>query len=243
LCLFAASSTDAVQALLDRYVVVSDLRDHIGRTPLHLTARIVDVDLARKLVECGVDLEANSSDYWYPTTCSSIAVAIHNAEMLRAYLCAGANPNGLGQQQRNCLLLHDAVFKRNYECVILLAAGADVDARDDIGRTACHAAAENVHISAKSRSLVHAMLAAGADLDAEDCEIVDPQQVDKARREIAKTRLDFVRFRAMEVCIGLQSLRLDALQTCEILQFACGPLARLVAFHQWWKIATTVKHF
>jgi hypothetical protein len=73
--------------------------------------------------------------------------------------------------------------------------------------------------------------------------IIDAEQVETARREIAKVRLDFVRNRAMEVCIGLQSLRLDALQVCEILQLACGPLARLIAFHQWWKIATTVKHF
>jgi hypothetical protein len=111
-------------------------------------------------------------------------------------------------------------------------------------------------------SFVHAMVAAGADLDAEDrngrtprqCLAerrptrrvsvdVDPEQVEMARREIAKVRLDFVRHRAMEVCIGLQSLRLDALQMCEILQLVCGPLARLIAFHQWWEIVTTVKHF
>jgi hypothetical protein len=38
-------------------------------------------------------------------------------------------------------------------------------------------------------------------------------------------------------------MRLDALQMCEILQQACGPVAPLIAFHHWWKIATTVKHF
>jgi hypothetical protein len=104
-------------------------------------------------------------------------------------------------------------------------------------------------------SFVHALLAAGADLDAADESgqtprmclaerrvTVDPQQVESARRDIARTRLDFVRYRAMDVCIGLQPLQLDALQVCEILQLACGPLARLIAFHQWWKIATTVKH-
>jgi hypothetical protein len=51
----------------------------------------------------------------------------------------------------------------------------------------------------------------------------DPSQVDAARREIAKTRLDFVRYRGLEVCIGLQPLQLDALQLCEILQHWCGP--------------------
>lgn len=105
-------------------------------------------------------------------------------------------------------------------------------------------------------SYVHTVLAGGADLDAADERgktprqflaerqvTVDPQQVESARRDIARTRLDFVRDRAMQVCIGLQPLQLDALQLCEILRFACGPLARLITFHQWWKIVTTVKHF
>jgi hypothetical protein len=68
-------------------------------------------------------------------------------------------------------------------------------------------------------------------------------QVEAARREIAKARLDFVRHRALELCIGLQSLRIDAFQMCEILRFACGAVAQLIPFHIWWKIATTVKHF
>jgi hypothetical protein len=36
---------------------------------------------------------------------------------------------------------------------------------------------------------------------------------------------------------NLQSLKLDALQMCEILQ-----RARLIPFHIWWATATTVKH-
>jgi hypothetical protein len=55
--------------------------------------------------------------------------------------------------------------------------------------------------------------------------------------------IDFVSDRARQVCIGLQSLRIDALQMCEVLQFACGAIAPLIPFHIWWKIATTVKHF
>jgi hypothetical protein len=73
--------------------------------------------------------------------------------------------------------------------------------------------------------------------------IIDRDQAEVARRDIAKARIDFVRYRALEVCIGLQSLRLDALQLCEILQFACGAIAPLIPFHIWWTIATTVKHF
>jgi hypothetical protein len=52
--------------------------------------------------------------------------------------------------------------------------------------------------------------------------------VDRARGSIAGARLDFVRHRALQVCIGLYSQRVDALQLqmqmCEILQFSCAPL-------------------
>jgi len=103
-------------------------------------------------------------------------------------------------------------------------------------------------------STVYPLLAAGADLDATDDTgvtvrevfarvTIDPDRVEVARREIAKARLDLVQHRALQVCIGLQSLRIDALQLCEILQFACGAIAPVIPFHIWWKIATTVKHF
>jgi hypothetical protein len=70
-------------------------------------------------------------------------------------------------------------------------------------------------------------------------------EIEAVRRRIAKMRLELIRDRALQVCIGLQSLRIDALQMCEILQQACfgGRLAQLIPFHIWWKIATTVKHF
>jgi hypothetical protein len=55
---------------------------------------------------------------------------------------------------------------------------------------------------------------------------ISPTEIEVARRDIVKARIDFVRYRALEICIGLQLLELDALQMCEILQFACGPLRR-----------------
>jgi hypothetical protein len=105
-------------------------------------------------------------------------------------------------------------------------------------------------------AIVHSLLAAGADVDAADRDCITARQilgreglsidlsaVDVERARIARMRLDFVRCRAFQVCLGLQSLQLDALQLCEILVHACGPAATFVAFHHWWKIATTVKHF
>jgi hypothetical protein len=150
----------------------------------------------------------------------------------------GANVNSVDVQGQTPL--HRV---SDYECtVLLLAAGASVTALDHSGQTPL--------VSARKKSVMEfvrpAFLAAGADpsdVSQQSIADVSARQFESARRDIAKTRLDFVRCRAMHVCIGLQSLRLDALQLCEILQHACGPLAHLIAFHQWWKIATTVKHF
>jgi ankyrin repeat protein len=137
-----------------------------------------------------------------------------------------------------------------HDCaVMLLAAGANVCARDNNGQTALH------RVAWYDLTAVQSLIAAGADLDADNAGetvrqtlarrgwTIDPDQVEAARRDIAKTRIDFVRHRALQVCIGLQSLELDALQMCEILLFACGPFAPLIPFHIWWTIATTVKHF
>ena len=105
-------------------------------------------------------------------------------------------------------------------------------------------------------TIIHVLLSSGADLDATnqiggtarqflfDRSVrVDLAAVAAARRDIVKLRLDFVRHRALIVCIGLQSMELDALQMCEIMLHSCGRVAPLVAFHHWWAIATTVKHF
>jgi ankyrin repeat protein len=258
LCRLAANSTSAVLTLMDHGVVVADVRDDLGQTPLHWAVRFESEDLAvlRLLVDvCGVDLEARTNDN-ERKSCTDIAVLNCRLDALRLFLLAGVDVNCdvAGWDEP---LLHKAITSngRDIACLmLLLAAGADVASRDRNGRTACLLAARVQ--PTPMMSFVHAMLAVGADLDAPDENddtprqwlndsgiAVDAEQVESARREIAKMRLDFVRHRAVDVCIGLQSLRLDALQLCEILQRACGPLARVIGFHHWWRIATTVKHF
>jgi ankyrin repeat protein len=251
LCRFAAINTAAIQLLMNRNIFIGDLRDKMGQTPLHFAAHFGTIgSVLNKLLECGVDLEARTKGY-ARESCIGISLSRNRPDALRLLLLAGADVDGEDEQH----LLHMAATQNRFNCsMLLLAAGADVTLRDRRGQTAFLLAAQE-H-TWPIVSFVHAILAAGADLDAADTTgktprqlladrrlIIDAEQVETARRQFAKVRLDFVRNRAMEVCIGLQSLRLDALQVCEILQHACGPLARLIAFHQWWKIATTVKHF
>jgi ankyrin repeat protein len=232
------------------------LRDESEQTPLHIAARRdASLDILRKLVDCGVDLEARTHHY-SRQSCTGVAVSCCRVDALRLFLLAGATVDD--EDPVGGILLHKTVASRSRKlasmCLtLLLAARADVAARDGFGRTACLVAALE---QSEPMPFVHAMLAVGADLDAADNNgetprlcltkrrlSVEPAQVELARREITKMRLDFVRYRASEVCIGLRPLQLDALQVCEILRHACGPLARVIAFHQWWKIATTVKHF
>jgi hypothetical protein len=241
LCLFAATSTAAIQALLDRGIVVGALRDFGDGTPLHVAAcRTSEAGVFDMLVNvCGIDLMARDR---YGRTCFHSAASSGNDFAVRWLIAAGADVNVAASD--GSTPLHSVVGR---SCVVLLVAGgADVCARGNRGQTALHRVWNDM-------STVHAFLAGGADLDAANdagetirqlfarCLVtIDPDTVDAARRDTA--RLAFVRERALEVCIGLRSHDLDALQVCEILQLACGPVASLIPFHMWWKIATAVKH-
>jgi ankyrin repeat protein len=217
LCRFAATSTAAIQALLDRDVVVSELRDDNDATPLHLAVVARNRAVLSMLIKvAGVDLEARNS----LGTCTHIAARLHQSDALRLFVDAGADVNSADNE--GWTPLHWAVDSINCEsAVFLLAAGADVHARGVNGRMAVH----NV-VNLPDRIALHLaipLLAGGADPDGADQHgdtlrlifarralAVDAALVDAARREIAKLRLDFVRSRALQVCIGLEPLGLDA---------------------------------
>jgi ankyrin repeat protein len=257
LCDAAALGTDMLQALVDRGVVVSELRGFNACTLLHIVAQRKPhrpLLLSMLVRDCGVDVDACDSE---GNTPCHIAACNRSGGQLRWLVDAGADfdvPNCRGETP-----LQSACLKgKNMECIILLiAAGADVHVRDADGKTPFHRVAE-WNYTYSSVAILNCFVAVDADLDAVDNHGITVRQrlawwafvivdidVESARRRIAKIRLDLVRNRAMQVCIGLQSLGLDALQMCEILQHACcrGRWAQLIPFHIWWKIATTVKHF
>jgi hypothetical protein len=149
--------------------------------------------------------------------------------------------------------LHCAATNRQSSFVeLLLALGTDVDVVTNSGDTACHLASW-----LERHASLCALVAAGGNLDQLDSNGETPRtiaarrnvqlptadEIDAARRQIAKTRIDLVRERAFQICVGLQSFRLSALQLCEILMHSFGAIGSLIAFHQWWAIAVKVKHF
>jgi hypothetical protein len=175
----------------------------------------------------------------------------NNGLAVRVLVELGADIDQQDNQGRSALI--NAAMTTQLSCVEwLLAIGADVAMVRDNGDTACHTGAlwlQNVGLCA--------LVAAGGDLDQpnnngetprmiairERLALPTADEIDAARRRIAKTRLDLVRERAFQICVGLQSFRLDALQLCEILMHSFGALGSLIAFHQWWAIAVKVKHF
>jgi ankyrin repeat protein len=189
--------------------------DNRGRTPLHWASLNGNISAVRVLVELGVNIDRQ--DNWGTT----------------------ALINAANNVQSSCVEL-------------LLALGADVDEVSNDGRTESYFAARYA-----DRRALCALVAAGGDLDQPDINGETPRmiatrenvalptvdEINAARHRIAKTRLDLVRERAFQICVGLHPLNINALQLCEILMHSFGALGSLILFHQWWAIAVKVKHF
>jgi ankyrin repeat protein len=245
---FALTSVAAIEALLARGVILRDLCCSFNQTLLHRAARIENIDMLHFLVNVSkLDLEARDLN---GDTCTHIATEYENNIALCFFVQNGANVNCLNKSRSTPLHLVN-----NYECAIcLLAAGADPNAITTYGSKPLHLFIDC--LSPAGKRIICALMAGGTNIDMTD-EFglalryllnkhglhIDSRRVEKARCDITKARLDFVRYRALQVCIGLHSLDLPALQTCDILLFSCGPIAPLILFHQWWTIATTAKHF
>jgi hypothetical protein len=233
-----------------------DLKNKYGYTALHYCMQFNKHDLVALLIDSdspftGINVHRPMAG---GLTCTHLAALRNCNSALFSLINMGSNVDCISNDGYSPLHMAN-----NYESVILLlAAGANVSAfrREPL---AYHVSGTNLayeRLRDGKLSIVHALLAAGASLDSPNMDgsagrellsfyghAVDEKLVEKARKDIAKARLDFVRQRAFTVCLALQSLKLPALQTCEILLFACGPIAPLVPFCQWWQIATTVKHF
>lgn len=249
----AAVSAEVIRTLLDRGVTVNELREENGATPLHFAAvgEFKSAVLDLLVNTCACDVNARDS---LGNSSAHLSAMYGDVLQLQWLLGNGADVDAVSDH--GLTLLHCACNASSDLCVLLsLAAGVDVHARATNGDTAADVAASppKFHVQ---MAIVHLLVAAGADLDAVNRsgysprqilsrggKCVDVAEVAFARQRIAAQQLEFVRERAMQVCIGLQSRGLDALVMCEILVNACGPVAPQVAFHQWWKIATGVKHF
>jgi ankyrin repeat protein len=245
------TSVAVFNRFLARGVNFTAMRDNFGAMLCHYVAHNVTCeDDLRFLVDaCGSD-DVHVLDnfglaplHWATLTSGDSAV--------RVLVELGADIDRQTNDRRSALHIAAANKQSSY-VELLLALGADVGVVTNNGETACHRA-----VREQDPDPLSALVAAGGDLDQPDSKGETPRMlairqrvalptadaVNAARLRIAKTRLDLVRERAFQICVGLQSFRLNALQLCEILMHSFGALGSLIAFHQWWAIAVKVKHF
>jgi ankyrin repeat protein len=128
--------------------------DESGWTALHAAATRDHVDVVRRLLAAGADVDARSADGFTPL----LNAASAGSDVVEALLDAGADVTAQEPRQ-GCRPLHRFAGYANPAGVeLVLAAGADVDAEDFGGATALADAAE-----AGCDECVEALLAAGAD--------------------------------------------------------------------------------
>jgi ankyrin repeat protein len=180
------------------------------------------------------------------------ATSLKNEKALEILLYAGAD---VDTRKAGVAPLHLAADSGGDigMATLLIAGGSEIDIRNIVNDcTPCHLAAMD-----RNRDMITLLVAAGADLAACDntgtpvrvyidiYHMREPneEELRDARQRIVVAQTRLVRWRALQVCVGLQPLALDALQLCEVLKFACGPVAATIPFHKFWKLATTVKHF
>jgi ankyrin repeat protein len=190
--------------------------NNTGKTPLRWASSSGNELAMRVMVELGVDIDRQDNDRW--TALISVSCFDAQSSKIELLLALGADVNlATNDEQTACRIA--AVCKKPAVLCALVAAGGDLDQPNKEGETPRMIATRN------------------------NVALPTADEIDAARHRIAKARLDLVRERAFQICLGLYPLDINALQLCEILMHSFGALGSLIAFHQWWAIATKVKHF
>jgi hypothetical protein len=188
--------------------------DNYGRTPLHWASSSGNDSAVRVLVELGAEIDRQDNDGWTALINAAANVQSSCVELL---LALGADVDLVTNDGPNSVPLR-RVGERPASLCALVAAGGDLDQPDNKGETPrMIAIRENVALPTPTRSML---------------------------RAVESPRLDSiwcanVHSRSVSDC----NFRLNALQLCEILMHSFGAIGSLIAFHQWWAIATKVKHF
>jgi ankyrin repeat protein len=198
-------------------------RDSMGSTACHRAAWCGNDNYVRKLIVAGADPDAETDN---GTTPAFSAVAFDHHHVLKTLIAAGANVDAIEGDDGQSLL-HVAAP----ECAkVLIAAGANIAARDRKSKTPLQLAKERKQQNVADVLHNAAKLAAQPERDA-------------LERELRRIRFSFIRERATEICIGLQSLHWPALVSLAVIDAACWSVQDLIPMHSKWLLITAVKHF
>ncbi len=130
-----------------------DARDNLGNTPLHAAVKFNSKNAAKKLVELGVDVDAQNVS---GRTALADSCRAGNEELSHLLIDSGADVDATDALGRTALM--DAVFQKNEKMVdLLLNAGANVSVQDISGRSAFHEAAKS-----GEKSIIERLKNAGA---------------------------------------------------------------------------------
>ena len=142
----AARTNDlaAVKGIVERGGANIDVRDETGHTPLMSAASHGGLSVAEYLTAKGAKVDVKNNEGWTPL---AYAVTVHDPNMVKLLLDKGANVNAkfnhFQDGQRTIMMQAVATTEgedakdKGYQTVqLLLARGAQVDARDDGGETA-----------------------------------------------------------------------------------------------------------
>lgn len=141
-------------------------------TPLHCAAMYGDVDIVRRLIDAGANVDSASA---LGETALHVATASANVAVVDTLLRAGADANASsdkGYRPLHRLLdnfgLCDSHGTNLSVLRLLIAAGADVNAVDAFGRTPTYGGVQSMDDSWKvNRQMLRALVDAGVRLDIE----------------------------------------------------------------------------
>ncbi|HTI99757.1 MAG TPA: ankyrin repeat domain-containing protein, partial [Dongiaceae bacterium] len=135
----------------------ANLANSYGLTPLHLAIQNQDMKLVQMLLAAGAQVNQADSNQRTPL---SLAVDARSPEMVDLLLAHHATVNVTNAWQGNSPLLYAALYDNLKMVQSLLAAGAQVDAENDSGRTPLSYAAKN-----RSPEIALVLLKAGANVN------------------------------------------------------------------------------
>ena len=161
-----ANHADMVEVLIDAGadIEAKDVSGHnAGRSPLHVASQRGNLRVVEVLVKAGAGMCVTDNG---GETCLSLAAFNGHTEIVRTLLCM-PEVDVNQSNTRGYTSLHLAVSRKHYQvfqkrsavCQVLIDAGADVEAKDDMGFSPLHFACE-----AEKLEIVQMLVEAGADV-------------------------------------------------------------------------------
>ena len=154
---------DVVQVLIDAGADIETKNDE-GRSPLHVASISGELTTVKMLVKAGADVRATDAER---ETCLLFAAYFGHTDTVRYLVCL-PEVDLNHQESTNCTALHIAVKRKHADVVeVLIDAGADIETKNDEGRSPLHVASISGELTTMKM-----LVEAGADVRATDAKRV-----------------------------------------------------------------------